>query len=70
MFDHFVEKNERPEIVGKIFTIKWNKDKCERRNHMFAQVGPISIAYKGYRRFFIRRILSKRYFVKVTLSDL
>ena len=48
MFDHFVEKNERPEIVGKIFTIKWNKDKCERRNHMFAQVGPISIAYKGY----------------------
>ena len=48
MFDHFVEKNKPTEIVGKIFKIKWNKDKCDRRNHMFAQIGPISIAYKGY----------------------
>ena len=45
MFDHFESKT--PEVVGKIFKIKWNKDHCEKRNHMFAQVGPISIAYQG-----------------------
>ena len=45
MFDH-LENNGRLGR-GKIFKLKWNKDHCERRNHMFAQVGPISIAYQG-----------------------
>ena len=49
MFDHF--ENKTTELVGKIFKIKWNKDQCEKRNHMFAQVGPISIAFKGYKKY-------------------
>ena len=49
MFDHFGKKHsEKYQVVGQIFKIKWNKNTCKKRNHMFAQVGPIFIAYKGY----------------------
>ena len=46
MFDHLYDDFKSEIIKGKIFQIKWTKDKCEIRNHMFAQVGPIAIIYQ------------------------
>ena len=46
MFDHLHEDFKSESIEGKVFQIKWTKDKCKIRNHMFAQVGPIAIIYE------------------------
>ena len=46
MFDHLHEDFKSKRIEGEVFQIKWTKDKCEIRNHMFAQVGPIAIIYE------------------------
>ena len=41
MFDYLEKKEPTQTLEGTVFEIKWNKD----GNHMFAQVGPISVDY-------------------------
>lgn len=41
MFDHLENKEPNEKLEGTVFEIKWNKD----GDHMFAQVGPISVNY-------------------------
>ena len=41
MFDHLENKELDQKLGGTVFEIKWNKD----GEHMFAQVGPISVNY-------------------------
>ena len=46
MFDHLYDDFKSKTIEGRIFEIKWTKDICKIRDHMYAQVGPISITYQ------------------------